>query len=96
MNQVDAWALIVGAVTPFLVAVINQPGWSALVRRAVAVGVALILGVVTVAVQGGLSLSGGLVTVAAVLGASQAAYALVWKPTGVTSAVESATTRKAA
>jgi hypothetical protein len=95
MSQVEAWTLLVGAIVPVLVAVVNQPGWNATVRRIVAVGVSLVIGLGTVVAQGlaDFSPAGALVTIAAVVGAAQAAYALIWKPSGTTDSVERATSR---
>ncbi|MFE1289613.1 hypothetical protein [Streptomyces sp. NPDC058751] len=85
----------VGAVLPLLTAVVQQPFWSARVKRIVAVVVAGIAGVVTVASTGGLDqFTHGvpaLGTIGAVLAASQAAHDLVWKPSAVTTVIESRT-----
>ncbi|MER7497126.1 hypothetical protein ABT033_31575 [Streptomyces pharetrae] len=85
----------IGAVLPLLTAVVQQPFWSARVKRIVAVVVAGIAGVVTVASTGGLDqFTNGipaLGTIGAVLAASQAAHDLVWKPSTVTDAIESKT-----
>lgn len=85
----------VGAVLPLLTAVVQQPFWSARIKRIVAVVVAGIAGVVTVASTGGLDqFTHGvptLATIGAVLAASQASHDLVWKPSAVTDAIESKT-----
>jgi hypothetical protein len=85
----------VGAVLPLLIAVVQQPFWSARVKRIVAVVVAGIAGVVTVASTGGLDqFTHGiptLGTIGAVLAASQAAHDLVWKPSTLTDVIESKT-----
>ena len=93
-----AWVLIVGVLTPFLVSVVNQPGWSRQRRQIVAVAVSLLIGVGTVVIGGtvsnwSLAPSELVVVVAAVVGAAQAAYALIWKPTGAAGRVEAATSR---
>ncbi|MYX26737.1 hypothetical protein GTY75_08650 [Streptomyces sp. SID8381] len=85
----------VGAVLPLLTAIVQQPFWSARVKRIVAVVVAGIAGVVTVASTSGLDqFTHGiptLGTIGAVLAASQAAHDLVWKPSAVTDVIESKT-----
>lgn len=85
----------VGAVLPLLIAVVQQPFWSARVKRIVAVVVAGIAGVATVASTGGIDqFTQGvpaLGTIVAVLAASQAAHDLVWKPSTLTDAIESKT-----
>lgn len=87
---------ILGFLAPLLVAVVNQPRWSSRVRRIIAIVVSLILAVLALAITGGLSAVNGdfrsiAVAVLAVIGVAQVAYAILWKPTGITNAVESAT-----
>lgn len=88
----------VGALLPLLTAIVQQPFWSASLKRAVAVVVALFAGVVTVASTGGIEqFTHGLPalgTIAAVLAASQAAHDLVWKPSTVSTKIESVTSPK--
>ncbi|MFE1270622.1 hypothetical protein [Streptomyces sp. NPDC058758] len=88
----------VGALLPLLTAVVQQPFWSARAKRAVAVVVALLAGVVTVASTGGIEqFTHGLPalgTIVAVLTASQAAHELVWKPSTITAKIESVTSPK--
>ncbi|MGA5135159.1 hypothetical protein ACPCTO_35815 [Streptomyces olivoreticuli] len=90
----------VGALLPLLTAVVQRPTWSAEVKKAVAVVVALVAGVITVAGAGGWDQfqQGGLTfaTIAAVLAASQTTYDLVWKPSTVAPLIEAVTTPKAA
>ena len=94
MDNATAWALIIGAVLPFLIAVVNRPKWSGTVRQIVAVAISLAVGLVTVVVQGAadFTLQGALVTLAAVVGAAQATYALVWKPSKIAPVLERVTT----
>ncbi|WP_433860134.1 hypothetical protein [Streptomyces kronopolitis] len=88
----------VGALLPLLTAVVQQPRWSAPMKKVVAVASALIAGVVTVVSVGGLEqFQHGVPTLATFVGllaASQSAYDLIWKPTRVAPAIESATSRK--
>lgn len=88
---------ILGFLAPLLVAVVNQPRWSARVRRVVAILVSIVLAVFALFASGGMNEINGdpmsiIVTVLAVIGVAQVAYALLWKPTGTVAAVESATT----
>lgn len=99
MNQVTAWALIVGFLTPLVVSTINQPRWSATQKRVMAVVVAVVVGLGNVFVQGlivdwTLSFGNVLIILATVLGAAQAAYALLWEPTGIAEKVETATSSR--
>lgn len=93
-----SWALIVGAITPFLISVINNPRYSNQLRQAIAVGVSLVVGIITVVIGGtvldwSLTLTNILFIIAGVVGAAQAFYSLVWKPTGVAPRVEAATSK---
>ncbi|MGW7090118.1 hypothetical protein ACWGH2_42415 [Streptomyces sp. NPDC054871] len=88
----------VGGLLPLVTAVVQQPRWSANVKKAVAVVSALIAGVVTVISTGGLEqFQHGLPTLATfvgVLAVSQSAYDLIWKPSLVAPAIEAATSSK--
>ncbi|MFJ4342688.1 hypothetical protein [Streptomyces sp. NPDC088915] len=100
MNTLDtiAVASAVGSVLPLLTAVVQQPFWSARAKRVVAVVVALLAGVVTVASTSGTDqFTHGLPTlgtILAVLAASQTAHDLVWKPSKITTKIESVTSPK--
>ncbi|MFP3990979.1 hypothetical protein U9R90_26635 [Streptomyces sp. E11-3] len=88
----------VGAFLPLLTAIVQRPAWSADVKKVVAVALALVAGVVTVAASGGVDQfqHGTLTfaTLAAVLAASQSTYDLIWKPSKVAPAIESVTSPK--
>ncbi|MFD3514924.1 hypothetical protein [Streptomyces sp. NPDC058657] len=88
----------VGALLPLLTAIVQRPSWSAEVKKGVAVILALVAGVVTVAASGGWGQfqHGALTfaTLTAVLAASQTTYDLFWKPSKIAPLVESATTPK--
>ncbi|AKN68775.1 hypothetical protein QR97_02225 [Streptomyces sp. PBH53] len=85
----------VGAVLPLLTAIVQRPHWPTHLKKVVAVTLALVAGVITVAAgdgweqfrHGTLTLA----TVAAVLAASQTTYDLIWKPSRVAPAIESVT-----
>lgn len=96
MTQTEMWAVIIGFVTPLLVAVVNQPQWTRNQKRVLAVGVSVIVGVLNLVAQGAfteqsLTWSGALASLVLVIGAAQASYALLWKPSGVAETVEAAT-----
>lgn len=98
MTITDQWAWLVGFIAPIIVSVISKQTWTSQRKRLVSVGVAIVLGVVTLIVQGAFSTLGEwtwqtpVTVIVLVVGASQAAYALLWKPTGVADKVEAATT----
>lgn len=82
-GAVAAWSLIIGAITPFLVAVVNQPTWSSRQRQITAVVISILVGAVTVVVGGtvadwSLNLPNILTIIAAVVGAAQATYATIF------------------
>ncbi|NGO67880.1 hypothetical protein [Streptomyces boncukensis] len=84
----------VGALLPLLTAIVQRPAWSAGVKKVIAVVLALAAGVVTVAASGGweqFQHGTVLATLGSVLAASQATYDLIWKPSKVAPAIESAT-----
>lgn len=98
MNTAESWAVLLGLATPLIVSAVSNPRLSSQARRFLAIGIAVVVGVVNLAVQGAFeTLAGGLTwetalsTLVLVVGASQAAYALLWKPTGVADRVEGAT-----
>ncbi|WP_435060386.1 hypothetical protein [Streptomyces sp. bgisy060] len=86
----------VGTLLPLFTAVVQRPAWSAEVKKIVAVVLALIAGVITVAASGGWQQfqHGSLtfVTIAAVLTVSQSTYDLLWKPSRIAPVIERATT----
>lgn len=100
MTSVEAWSLLLGLGTPFVVSLINSPKWTAAKRRVTAIVVAVFVGVMNLVVSNALgawndfTLQGVLVNAALVAGAAQAAYSLLWKPTGATDKVEIATSPK--
>ncbi|MFF0481985.1 hypothetical protein [Streptomyces sp. NPDC004435] len=86
----------VGALLPLLTAIVQRPVWSPQVKKIVAVVLALVAGVVTVAASGGWQQfqHGSLTfaTIIAVLTVSQSTYDLLWKPTRIAPVIERATT----
>lgn len=98
MIEADLVAIIlaVGGLLPLLTAVAQQPQWSARTRTFIGVIVATIAGVVTYVTQFGLDLSKPSAIVTTIVGiilASVAAYQSIWKPSGISSKIENATSR---
>jgi hypothetical protein len=92
--EVLAWGTIVGAVLPYLIALVQQPRWSGTVKRVVALVAAVVFGIGTAVVNGQLdnvapTRESLLTAVAAVFVASQAVYARFAWPT--TARLEAAT-----
>lgn len=92
--------LIMGVVTPLLISVVQQPGLSDNARKWVATAVSAVVGFVVSASQGVLpdmsnfqvtDLATTLGVIGAVWSASEATFRKLWKPSGVTEAVEAVT-----
>lgn len=85
-------ALLVGLVTPYAVALLAQPSWSKTQRQVASVATAIVFGFVTAVTAGDITDPGNiLLVIATTFAASEASYQKLWKPTGITSKVESAT-----
>lgn len=86
----------VGVFMPMVIAVVMRPTWSKRARLVVAMVTSLLAGLGTVYAAGQLNteLTPGniLVSLMAVVAAAQVTFDKFWKPLGVTSAVERATT----
>jgi hypothetical protein len=85
--------LLVGVLTPALVAVIEHPVWQSQTKRIIAYIAAGVLGILTVIGNGmftdfDFTLSSAITVVLAVVGAAQVSYGLLWKPTGASDAIE--------
>jgi hypothetical protein len=91
VKDTASWGALIGALLPFLIAIVQQPRWSSGFRQIIAVVVSVIAGVGTVLVSGNFDVQNWLVTLVAVIGAAQAAYALVWRPTNVAPTIEAKT-----
>jgi Na+/H+-translocating membrane pyrophosphatase len=92
-NWLTISSLLVGVLTPAVIAVINHPVWQPQAKRIIAVICAAVLGILTVVANGMFTdfevTAASVVTVVlAVVGASQTAYALLWKPTGAADKIE--------
>lgn len=96
MDPSMAWTLLVGGLAPLLVAVVNQPRWSTQRRQIVAVAISLVLGFLSLVVGNvitdwSLTLPNVVFILSAVVGAAQATYTFVWKPSKAAPSLEAAT-----
>lgn len=92
-------AAVAGVLAPAFIAVIEQPRWEPQMKRAMAYTGAALIGILTVIGNGILNdfevtFANAVTVVMAVVGASQMAYGLIWKPTGAADAIEQATSPK--
>lgn len=88
---------ILGFLAPLFIAAVNQPRFSATVRRIIAIVASVVIALVALFVTGSLSFDtadpvGIFTVIFAVIGVAQLAYAVLWKPTGVVAKVEEITT----
>ena len=89
-------SLILGLVVPFFVSVLSKPEYSSDKRRYIALAASILVGVLNLIVQGAnfdyTITAGGVITnLVLVIGASQAAYSTLYKPSGVADKLEVAT-----
>lgn len=94
MTDLEMWSLVVGVLLPPLVAMVNQPGWSAAAKGVVAVLASVVAAAVTVWLRGDLSGGTWLHSMLVVAVAAIASYQAWWKPTGIAPAIERATSRQ--
>lgn len=82
-EDLAAWASISGILLPIVIAVVLRYGWSAQSKMIVAVGIAVVDGVVVTGLTHGWHVDGHLlVTVSGVLAISQVTYRNVWLKLG--------------
>lgn len=90
MSNLQMWAIIVGALTPPLVAFVQQPRWPGWFRSTVMIGSAAVDGVVVAWLQGDLTahrfIDAALIAGVAII----AAYHGIWKPSGIAPKIEKA------
>lgn len=90
VRDTPSWALLLGVLTPLLVALVNRPTWSKPARQTVAVLVAAVLGVLGCLADGSIGEGMTVLQVVAVVAvASHLAYSTVLKH--VTTPIEEAT-----
>lgn len=92
MTDLQMWTLIVGFFAPLLVSVLRQPWMTRRWRLALVVAASLVLGIVTAYLTGQFTGRSAVSAVLVVLVVSIAMYEGLWKGTGVTDAIEAATT----
>lgn len=91
MTNLVLWSTIVGFFAPPVIAIVQQAKWSNRVRAAVTFALAALAGAGTAYFQGDLTgrrfVESGLI----ILVAGIATFQGFWKPTGITPAIENAT-----
>ncbi len=91
LDNATLWALAVGFFSPPVISIIQQSRWSARAQSLVAFGFYLVVAAVTAYVAG-LFTTGDILRLALlVFLAAGTSYKTLWKPTGVSPAIEAAT-----
>lgn len=87
----QALGLLVGFLLPLATSIVQRPTLSRPVRVLVAVAMAVLAGTAATLAVGGFDPGNWLTTIGAVLVAAQSSYESLWQPSGVTQAIENAT-----
>ena len=90
-NQLTQVAALVGTFLPLLVAFIQRQHWSNAVRTGVGVGACVIAAVVVAYTKGQLNLHDLATSAFYIFTLTKTTYLAVWKPSGVTTAIEAKT-----
>lgn len=91
LGPVALWLMLTGFFSPLAIAVIQQSRWSPRTQSLVAFGFYLAVATVTAWLQGIFTTTGVIVAVLVVFISAGNSYKLLWQPTGVTAAIEAAT-----
>lgn len=94
LGDVALWSLVVGFISPPVVAVLQQARWSARTRSLVAFAFYLVIGFVGAALSGVFTTVGITTAVLVVFVTAANSYRELWKKSGVTDTIEAATTPK--
>lgn len=91
LSDAAMWAVIVGFISPLLIAAVQQPKWTTRSRAIVTFVWAVVVGSVTAFLSGDLNGRTLISTVLLILVVSVATYRGLWQPTGAAPAIERAT-----
>jgi hypothetical protein len=94
MDNAQMWALVVGFAIPPILAVVQQPGWSQLLRTLVLAVTALVAGLGTAYFAGSFAGKDIVTSILIVLVTAIATYQGFWKSSGMAPAIEKATSPK--
>jgi hypothetical protein len=85
-------ALLIGFLLPHIISLVNQQHWSPGLKSIVAFGVCVVAAIVTVWAKGTLDLHHLSATLGIIYLMARSSYAGLWKPLGVSDAIEASTT----
>jgi hypothetical protein len=91
MSNLELWAIVVGTISPLVIAVIQQRNWASHVKAVVTVVAAIVIGLGNVYFNGMFNLTDMAKSILLVFVATIVTYQGFWKPVGVAPAIESAT-----
>jgi hypothetical protein len=91
MIDLVTWSALLGTLLPPVVAVVNQAHWPSWLKGMVAVIVSIVTGAITAAGTGQLTGKTWVQATLIVAGATFTAYHFWWRPTGISDAIERAT-----
>jgi hypothetical protein len=91
VNDLAMWSLIVGALLPPVVALVQRPTWLPWVRSVVTVGACIIAGGATAWFSGSLTGPFTITSILLILTSALATYKGFWKPTEIAPKIEAAT-----
>lgn len=96
MTDLDLWAIAVGAISPLVIALVQQKQWPSHVKAIIMVVSVILIGLGNVYFNGQFDVKDMSHSILLVFVGAITAYHGLWKPTGVAPAIESATSKKAA
>jgi hypothetical protein len=92
MSQFAQLAILIGALTPFLVAIVQRSHFSSRLRTVIGVTMSLIVATLTAYLHGDMNLHSWATAAIGVVGAAAVAYKLIWVPIGAVPWLEAKTT----
>lgn len=94
LGPVALWLLAVGFFSPLAIAVIQQSGWSPRRQSIVAFLFYVAVAAVTAWLSGIFNTAGIIIAILVIFVTAGNSYKLLWKPTGVAPAIQSATSKQ--
>lgn len=91
LDNAALWALAVGFFSPPVISLIQQRQWSTRTKSLVAFGFYLVVAGIAAALQGAFNVPDLVRAFLLIFLAAAASYTTLWKPTGVSPAIEDAT-----
>lgn len=96
MDDLALWSVIVGFLSPLVIATVQQPQWTSRARALVTFAYSLVAGGLTAYFGGDLNGKSVVTCVLVVLVAAITTYKGLWQPMGTTDAIENATSPRRA